>query len=105
MTEYIKLEKTEKAYTKKHILQSEISLLNSVKRYQEYRKLRKQELLMKILFKEKLEDIKNSLVTFDRFLPRVKNHNFKEEEELDKEHHTLEQELDEIKKKLEKLHD
>ena len=63
-SEYIKLTYPEAVYGKKNLLHSQLGLLTSVKRVEEFKKLRSQELKLKIELKRKLEEAKESLNLF-----------------------------------------
>lgn len=105
--EYIGLNQASQVYLKKNLLYCEMGLLNSLKRYQKYKKLRKEETLIKDFLRKKISRIKEEFKELDKTLPRV------EHKELlaaslqtprEKKHRSqLEEEIDEIKRKLEEL--
>ena len=105
--EYVRLSKPEVFYGEKNMLQSQIELLNITKRFREYQKLRREELIFKIALKNKFEEARNTLLAFNKMLPKTPNiKKLKEEKEyalFDKKKLTLEQEIEKIRSKLEKL--
>jgi hypothetical protein len=101
--EYIRFTNNEKIEIEKHMLKSQLLLLDSLKRYKIYRKLRTEELLLKISLKTKIDHLVNDLKFIDRSLPKptIKPKGIdlvEEEKKL-----SLEQEIDYIKRKLENL--
>ena len=108
--EYVKFSVPEVMYSRKNLLQSQIGLLNLAKSCEEYRKLRKDELALKIVLKTKLDELKNSLGILNSLLPKIKIgsqsflENSREIEATRKKRLSLEQEIDLIKKKLATLH-
>ncbi|SRR3989338_10823513 len=128
MSEYVKVKAPEITYGATNLLQSQISLITTLQHYQEYKKLRKDELSAKIDFKNKIEKLKELLDNLSRALPESKFlEEKKEKEKLEKEISlnfskekpikqkkqekaksdnatlSLDEELEEIRKKLEKL--
>ncbi len=102
MAEYVKLSYAEKKYGEKNLLQSQLQLLNSIKHLKEYKKLRKQELLLKIKLKEKVIETIDELKMLDKRLPKVQpKHKISRKE--NKENLSLENELEKIKNKLKAL--
>lgn len=104
--EYVKLTSSEQAYSKKELLMSQMETLNIMKRYQKYKELRKQELALKSILKRKIGEVREELAVVDRSLPRMKE---KTEEDVQiaktpiKKRHDLEFEIEEIKRKIERL--
>ena len=105
MVEYVRLLKPSALYAKKQLLQSQLESLNIIKRIKRYHELRKEELILKIALKKKLEDIKTELNIFERFLPKTQ----KGEEDLSMpierqiKRNALEDEINSIKDKLAQL--
>ncbi len=106
-SEYIRLSNTERVYGEKNLLQAQLEILSIIKRSQAYTKLRKEELVLRIVLKNKIAEILNLLMLLDKILPKTKvvKKNEKGESEIifDKERFTLEQEIDKIRAKLESL--
>jgi hypothetical protein len=114
--EYVRISPQERIYGDKSLLLSQLSLINMIKRYKEYKAVRKEELLLKIELKKKFEETKVLLETLDRILPRVKMEDEKHEEKIKKEiiahiepekteapkphKSSVDEELKEIKRKL-----
>ena len=109
MTEYVRFSGAESIYGQKGILHSELDILNSLKRMNRFEKLRSDEFVLKFAFKTKLDELLAGLEELDKLLPHHKMHGlFKEEklkEEAEKKNEdlTIEQELENIRRKLEKL--
>jgi hypothetical protein len=120
-SEYVKLTHPEKVYGEANLLNSEISILTVMQKYQEFKKLRKRELFLKVELKKLIEDAKESLDTVSRILPKTKFDEDDEIIEINKEifgqiqisqkeiikeeqaKYSIEEELEQIKKRLEKL--
>jgi len=81
-SEFVKLTPLEIVYGETNLLQSQLSILTAVKQHQEYKILRKQELLLKIELKKKIGELKEFLDTLNKALPESKF--LKEQEERDK---------------------
>lgn len=107
--EYIRISAPERHYGRKHFLQAQLNMLNSMKHHTEYEKLRKEELLLKLQLKKLIEDAQNSARVLDALLPRIKVHTPEQREtreelnELEAEERSIEQEIDEVKKRLMRL--
>jgi len=103
--EYVKMTDSEKIFGAKSLLHSQVSLLNSVKHIQEYNRLRNEELAIKILLKKKLAEFDDGLKVLEKVMPKMAKE--KEEEEVRKDsvkkRMSLESELEEIRRKIEKL--
>ncbi|MEK6928606.1 MAG: hypothetical protein AABW65_01465 [Nanoarchaeota archaeon] len=105
-SEHIKLSKAEIIYSQKNLLESTIDLLKITKKYKEYQNLRKNELAMKILLKNKIESLQDSLALLDKLLPKT-SHDIEnisaEKKYLAREKMDLEDEIESIRKKLSML--
>ncbi|MDO8509032.1 MAG: hypothetical protein Q7S27_05095 [Nanoarchaeota archaeon] len=113
--EYVKFSASESLYGEKNLLISELGILQFVKRIKNYKKLRQEELNMKILLKKKMDELIEMLSILDKMLPHTKmaglikekKHHLKDRmegmSEDDKESYTLEQEVERIRRKLEVL--
>ena len=104
-SEYIRLSHQEVLYGQKNFLKAQLDVLDLVKHYLLFLKARKEEFIFKIELKNKLEEVKNNILLFERTLPRVysaeteakKKVQFEKES---KEVSSLEQEIELIKQKL-----
>ena len=107
--EYVKLTRPEVVYSQKNLFKSQLELLNALKFYHEYRRLRKGEFVLKVDLKSKIDEIKNSLKLLDSLLPKVKLHDYsyaeenRESKSMSRKKLSLEQEIDLIRKKLAQL--
>jgi hypothetical protein len=111
-SEYVKISYPEKVYSQKNLLQSQLETLTNIKRLREYTKLRKEELVLQIALKKRIEDILELLKLLDKLLPQTNlkleksPEHTRQEIILDKEEKknlTLEQELEAIRRKLSNL--
>jgi len=102
---HIKLESDEAIHSKRDILSAEINLLNIAKKIEDYRNLRKKELLRKITLKTKIKETIEEMKKLKEQLPRTKIPKIEEEfVSLEKTSKLkLEDELKEIKEKLARL--
>ncbi len=105
--EYLKLDPSEQQYGKKHLLNSEMTVLNMMRRSTEFNKLRKAELDLKTLFKKKMSEVSLDLEELDKILPKMKIEEVREPKIRDnsyrKKREELEVEIEEIKQKLSML--
>jgi len=107
-SEYIRLAPEEKVYGQSILLKSQLTFIDIIKRIEEYKKLRRKELHLKVNLKSKISEIYTSLEEFTSYLPKseykvpilekpkVKTLDSKEESEL-------KDEIEEIKRKLQNL--
>lgn len=105
MISYIKLEPAENLYIKKNLLQSQLELLQTIKHQQIYKKLRKQELIIKIELKKILEEAIGEFKLLNKLLPKTQTiqHPKGEKIILESGRKSLESELLAIKAKLAQL--
>jgi len=102
--EYVLLKNSEKISGAKNLLHSQVSLLNSVKYIQEYNRLRTEELAIKILLKKKIAELEDELNILEKVIPKVKEKTEGEEKKVSvKKRIDLETEIEEIRRKIEKL--
>jgi len=110
-SEHVRLSSAEKIYGEKMLLISQLNILNSHKMMKDYKKLRKEEFALKVELKSKIDETNSLIEMVDKMLPRIKTNETKENEMF---HHknkkevndniSLEQELEEIKRKLERIY-
>ncbi len=104
---YVKLNHSEKIFGEKDLLNSQVDILNLVKKIQNYRHLRNQELAAKILLRKKIAEILDELKILDKTLPKPKelgNKEGKMKRRTGKERRQdLESEIEEIRRKIERL--
>src|SRR3989344_1928703 len=102
-TLHIKLEPEETLSSKKNLLATEINLLNSIKHLQNYKKHVLEELRSKTLLKSSLREIALDILELNKILPQIKEPKpqvDKQEEKISSKN--LEQELKDIREKLER---
>lgn len=113
--EYIRLTDAEVNYTKKHLLNTELESLTSIKKLSSYKDLRNKELTLKVSLKTALDSLSQQLVLLDKLLPHT-SLDKQEKEEMqpsihmpetplfeDKKDNDLEKQLEEIRRKLSRL--
>lgn len=105
MVEYIGLTYEQKTYGKKNLLYSQMELLGTIKRYENYKKLRKQEIVLKKSLKQKISEVHQELLKFDSLLPKVKaeRSNVPKISTIQKKRSDLQNEIEELKRKIEEL--
>ncbi len=101
---YVRLSPGENNYGKKNLLQSQLALLTAIKHFNSYKLLRKEELIFKIQLKNKVAEVLETLSYVDKTIPKI---HFESEHPMDAEERikvletrSLEEELEEIKRKL-----
>jgi hypothetical protein len=111
MTEYVRISGAENLYGQKNILHGELDVLNLVKRIRNYKTLRKEELVLRLALKKRIGEVVEDLKVLSKLLPHAhipeldRKLNKKSKEELadEKLGLTLEQELEQIRRRLVKL--
>ena len=106
MTEYVRFNGIESVYGQKNLLYGELDILNISKRIKDFTKLRQEELILRLTLKKKIEDFLENVELFDKLLPQDKLPGLdkkKKEHEAIKEGLSLEQEIEVIRRRLEKL--
>lgn len=111
--EYVRFRGGESIYGEKNLLGVELGTLSFVKRLRNYKKLRQDELVFKILLKKKFDEVIEQLNVLDKLLPHSKmaglikkpkpRSEFEGMSAEDKAALTLEQEIEAIRRKLERL--
>ena len=109
---YSKIEYQDALFAKKHILETQINLLNTVNNIKNYQELRKKELMLKLKLKNNLKNIKDEITRINSHLPQTKEmkkhisvkkvkgyENKKQSEKAS----SIENELEDIKNKLSQL--
>jgi len=101
--EYVKLTHDEKILGKKVLLTSQINIIRITKRIKKYQELRNEETAAKIILKRKVAEIIDELKNLKKILPKEKNPKEIKEKTDQKRHKDLELEIEEIKRKIERL--
>ena len=110
--EHVLLKSDEKSYGEKQLLNSQLEILKALKRFDAYKTLRSEELMLKIALKNKINDAMKSLDLLDKLLPKPtikqekahkKKHYSKTERHQQSHSNSLEKEAREIKEKLARL--
>ena len=103
MTEYVKIYAEEMEYGKKNLLEAQLSLINMIKNFSKYKEVRLENSTLKINLKSKISLLQESLNALDKILPEEIHHHKEDifkEIKMEKQSHSLESEIDEIKRKL-----
>ena len=106
-TEYIKISSEELTYSQKNILESQIDVISLMRTISNYKKLRTEEIMAKLQFKEVIEQLKENMNYLDKLLPNSEfledftNNNItvEKKQEITKSI-AMETELDSIKARL-----
>ena len=107
-SEYVRLASPEKVYGQRHLLQSQLELLDLIQRFRNYKKLRNEELVLKVTLKSKIGETLNLITKLERLLPKahyktptpaeVKRKERKIEKKL-----SLQEEIEQVRAKLARL--
>jgi|SRR3989344_246722 len=103
-SEHVKLSPEEQVYAHGNLLQSQLDIINSSKRLVNYKNLRKREFKLKIEIKTRISEVRDELENIDKLLPRAKmKEKIHKEITIEKERDVLQDEAEEIRKKLQSL--
>jgi|SRR3989344_534948 len=100
--QFVGLEKPHVFAGKKHLLYSEMNILESLKRYQNYKKFRKEELALKNLLKKVINDMKKEMEIIVQYIPEIKVKESSAEaiRTIPVKRDALEEEIQKIRKKI-----
>ena len=104
-TEYVKLSGAERIHGQKELLMCQLETLSLIKSFRNYKLLRKEEMELKVLLKTKVEEAialsekLEGVLPKTKFTPEMK----REKKMMSREHLTLQGEIDEIRRKIERL--
>ena len=99
--EHVRLSPEEQVFGQGHLLQTQLDLINSGKNMKEYKVLRKEEFNLKVELKAKIEQTLQNLDIFDKMLPKARmKEEIHKELEVEKARTTLEDEAEQIRRKL-----
>jgi len=101
--EYIKLTHDEKIFGGKTLLTSQINIIKITKKIKEYQELRNEETATKIILRRKIAEILDELKNLKKILPKEKEQKEITKKTDKKRRQDLELEIEEIKRKIEKL--
>tara|TARA_Y100000310_G_C20230957_1_gene600213 strand:+ start:123 stop:443 length:321 start_codon:yes stop_codon:yes gene_type:complete len=101
---YSKIESERAINSKKNLLESQASLLRSLKHLDNYKILRKKELMLKIKLKKNVKEVKDNIKEILKNAPKTE-HTKKVKEKAEESHVVLsiESELEDIQNKLREL--
>jgi len=107
-SQYVKLSKPEIVYSQKNLLRTQIEVLNILKSYKVYQRLRKKEFMLKIELKNKINEVKDNIILLEKILPKMLLNNMEKNKPIStaimrEEDLTLEQEVERIRQKLSRL--
>ncbi len=100
--QFVGLEKPHVVAGKKHLLYAEMEVLTCLKKYNNYKKLRKEELALKSLLKKVIIDMKKEMETITQYVPNIKIKDTSAEliKTVPGKRDSLEQEIQNIRKKI-----
>lgn len=101
--QFVGLEKPNVVAGKKHLLYAEMEVLTSLKKYNSYKKLRKEELALKNLLKKVVLELRNEMEIMVQYIPHVKEKVIVAETVVNTtpgKRDNLEQEIQNIRKKI-----
>lgn len=100
--QFVGLEKPNVVAGKKHLLYAEMEVLTSLKKYNNYKKLRKEELALKSLLKKVILEMKKEMETITQYVPNIKVKELSAEtiKTVPGKRDSLEQEIQDIRKKI-----
>ncbi|HLC53164.1 MAG TPA: hypothetical protein VJK03_01350 [Candidatus Nanoarchaeia archaeon] len=101
--EYVRLQRAEKVYGEKNLLHAQLEIISISNKFEKYKGMRNSELALKVALKNKIGELKELLVLFERLLPKPLLKPQKAPVALAKPRHSLEQEVEEIRRKLAQL--
>ena len=106
--EYVKMSGVERYYGQKNFLQSELELLHLVKGFKEYKKLRQEELMLKVSLKSKFSEVLELIKKLEKQLPKTGYKPMVERKKYEgvgkkKMNLSLQEEIIEVQEKLRKL--
>ena len=105
MAEYVRFNPQENLYGQRNFLNSELDLLSIVKKLRNFKKLRADEQVLRLTLKKKMEEVIETLEVLDKLLPPGHFRMLKEQSGMKEKDETLtlDQEIEMIRRKLEKL--
>ncbi len=101
--QFVGLERPNVIAGKKHLLYAEMEVLTSLKKYNSYKKLRKEEIALKNLLKKVILDLKKEMEIITQYIPNIKIKEVNVAETVNTtpgKRETLEQEIQHIRKKI-----
>ena len=106
-SEYIGFSAAEKVFVMKDFLQSQLELLQSMNALHNFKKIRQEELFLKISLKNRVEELLEVISKLEKILPKTSekienSEERKKEKKLEKDL-SLEREIEGIRGKLENL--
>ena len=103
-SEHVQLSTEEQIYGQGHLLQTQLDLISSGKNLKAFRELRKTEFNLKVQLKAKIDEALQNLDIFDKMLPKARmKEEINKELEVEKARNVLEDEAEQIRRKLESL--
>ena len=108
MVEYVRLSSSEKFYGQKVLLRAQLEAINNLNCFENYKKLRSEELVLRVALKTKIEETLETISKLSRMLPRADFSFLEAKKEFrvgmkEKKPSSLIEEVMLIRKKLEQL--
>jgi len=106
-TEFVRLSHPERIYGQTNFVQSQLEMLNLIKNFRTYKKLRKEEFTMKVSLKSKIGEALELIETLNRKLPKIVDSEVAKElkkgdgkEKGKKKDLSVQEEMEELQRKL-----
>src|SRR3989344_3477569 len=105
-SEYVRVSNPERIYGEKNLVQAQIELLRSARSFNFYKKLRQEEISLKISLKEAVEKTKKLIEGLEHSLPKTEHKTPREvekKEEIKRENSSIYDEIETLSEKLAQL--
>ena len=102
-TEYVRLTNSEKIFGNRNMLHAQLEFLNSMRGFKKFRDLRNNEFILKVSLKNRIGEFHALLYKFESLLPKTSYKVETKKEKGKKISPTLQDEIDVVKRKIDKL--
>ena len=105
-SEYVRVSNPERIYGEKNLVQAQIELLRSARSFNFYKKLRQEEISLKISLKEAVEKTKKLIEGLEHSLPKTEHkmqRDVEKKEEIKRENSSIYDEIETLSEKLAQL--
>lgn len=103
-SEYIRLTEAERHFGQKNFLNAQLEMLGLIKSFRAYKLIRKEEFLLKVALKSKIQEVNVLMAKLDKLLPKteekVEGSKKKRKRQIDL---SLQDEIEDIRQKLTRL--
>jgi len=102
-SEYVRLTNSEKIFGNRNMLHAQLEFLNSMRGFKKFRDLRSNEFILKVSLKNRIGELHALLSKFESFLPKTSFRVESKKLKGKKISPTLQDEIDVVKRKIDKL--